>query len=184
MAVTNFTNTEEVVPEGDGIFAQWRQHAYGLDERTPEGKKFWLDYFQVEKGIYEQLLDNPDEVVKGTVKELAEKYGTTIERMVGFLDGIDDSLKTSNNLEEITEDSEVSLDFDTEKLYMNMVGCDAEWLYTLEQWDKIFDKEKQKELYKTEKSSRTIKRDAPKIGRNDPCPCGSGKKYKKCCMNK
>ncbi|MED4986482.1 SEC-C metal-binding domain-containing protein, partial [Geobacillus stearothermophilus] len=22
------------------------------------------------------------------------------------------------------------------------------------------------------------------IGRNDPCPCGSGKKYKKCCMNK
>ena len=27
----------------------------------------------------------------------------------------------------------------------------------------------------------TIKRDAAKIGRNDPCPCGSGKKYKKCC---
>jgi preprotein translocase subunit SecA len=24
---------------------------------------------------------------------------------------------------------------------------------------------------------------APKVGRNDPCPCGSGKKYKKCCMN-
>ena len=24
----------------------------------------------------------------------------------------------------------------------------------------------------------------PKVGRNDPCPCGSGKKYKKCCMNK
>ncbi|MBX7226596.1 MAG: SEC-C domain-containing protein [Chitinophagales bacterium] len=23
---------------------------------------------------------------------------------------------------------------------------------------------------------------APKIGRNDSCPCGSGKKYKKCCM--
>ena len=22
----------------------------------------------------------------------------------------------------------------------------------------------------------------PKVGRNDPCPCGSGKKYKKCCM--
>lgn len=24
----------------------------------------------------------------------------------------------------------------------------------------------------------------PKIGRNDPCPCGSGKKYKKCCLSK
>jgi SEC-C motif-containing protein len=27
----------------------------------------------------------------------------------------------------------------------------------------------------------TIVRDSPKVGRNDPCPCGSGKKYKKCC---
>ncbi|MDD3448692.1 MAG: YchJ family protein [Gammaproteobacteria bacterium] len=27
----------------------------------------------------------------------------------------------------------------------------------------------------------TVRRDAPKVGRNDPCPCGSGKKYKKCC---
>ncbi|HJR08643.1 MAG TPA: preprotein translocase subunit SecA [Pyrinomonadaceae bacterium] len=28
---------------------------------------------------------------------------------------------------------------------------------------------------------RTVTRDSPKVGRNDPCPCGSGKKYKKCC---
>jgi len=28
----------------------------------------------------------------------------------------------------------------------------------------------------------TFERDAPKVGRNDPCPCGSGKKYKKCCL--
>ena len=27
----------------------------------------------------------------------------------------------------------------------------------------------------------TVRRDEPKVGRNDPCPCGSGKKYKKCC---
>ncbi|MCP4676284.1 MAG: hypothetical protein GY854_12390 [Deltaproteobacteria bacterium] len=27
----------------------------------------------------------------------------------------------------------------------------------------------------------TVKRDQPKVGRNDPCPCGSGRKYKKCC---
>ena len=26
----------------------------------------------------------------------------------------------------------------------------------------------------------TVRRDEPKVGRNDPCPCGSGKKYKKC----
>ena len=30
-------------------------------------------------------------------------------------------------------------------------------------------------------SVQTLKRDEPKVGRNDDCPCGSGKKYKKCC---
>ena len=30
----------------------------------------------------------------------------------------------------------------------------------------------------------TFRRDMPKVGRNDLCPCGSGKKYKSCCMNK
>ncbi|MEN6403156.1 MAG: SEC-C metal-binding domain-containing protein [Armatimonadia bacterium] len=29
---------------------------------------------------------------------------------------------------------------------------------------------------------RTVSNGEPKIGRNDPCPCGSGKKYKACCM--
>ncbi len=32
--------------------------------------------------------------------------------------------------------------------------------------------------------TQTVFRDAPKIGRNEPCPCGSGKKYKKCCLGK
>ena len=36
---------------------------------------------------------------------------------------------------------------------------------------------------KAEKTGKqeTIRRDMPKVGRNDPCPCGSGKKYKNCC---
>ena len=32
-----------------------------------------------------------------------------------------------------------------------------------------------------ERKQEPVRRDAPKIGRNDPCPCGSGKKYKHCC---
>jgi len=31
--------------------------------------------------------------------------------------------------------------------------------------------------------SKTYQRTSPKVGRNDPCPCGSGKKYKKCCLD-
>ena len=56
------------------VLKEWRDYAYGLDDRTPEGKQFWLNYFGVEQGIYKQLLKNPDEIVTGTVKELAEKY--------------------------------------------------------------------------------------------------------------
>ena len=106
------------------LLSQWRDYAYGFDDRTPEGKQFWFDYFQAEKGIYEIILANPKaDPVKGTVKALAEKFEVSIQTMIGFLDGIDDSLITSNNLDEVTEDSEVTLGIDYEKLYMNMVEC-------------------------------------------------------------
>lgn len=39
-------------------------------------------------------------------------------------------------------------------------------------------------IFKAAEDDRTIHNTAKKIGRNDPCPCGSGKKYKKCCLNK
>ena len=163
-----------------GLLKDWRDHAYGLDERTPEGQNFWKEYFTVEKGIYEKLLADPKQVVEGTIRALAESYGPDMETMNGVMDGIDESLITSNDLDNVTEETKVVIRIDPEKLYMNMVQCNAEWLYTLPQWDAIFTKEKQEELYKKEKSSHTVIK-PPKIGRNDPCPCGSGKKYKKCC---
>ncbi|MBP5745884.1 MAG: SEC-C domain-containing protein, partial [Lachnospiraceae bacterium] len=92
-----------------------------------------------------------------------------------------DSLKTPNPIEEMDEDTVVSLEYDKELLYKNMVAASADWLYNLEQWDSIFTKEKKEELYKEQKRSTTVVNDAPKIYPNDPCPCGSGKKYKKCC---
>ena len=163
-----------------GLLQTWRELAYEREMSERDSQIFWANYFNIEKGIYEKILANPDEVVSGTVKELAEKYGTELMIMVGFLDGIDESLKTPNNIEEMTEDTVVSLDFDKELLYKNMVECKAEWLYTLPQWDSLLSEEMRKELYKTQKLSHTVNA-APKVGRNDPCPCGSGKKYKKCC---
>ena len=100
--------------------------------------------------------------------------------MTGFLDGIDESLKERNPLETMEEDTPVNLIFDKELLYKNMVDAKADWLYNLPQWDKIFTPEKRKELYLEQKKSGTVVK-AHKIGRNDPCPCGSGKKYKFCC---
>lgn len=162
------------------LLEQWRDMAY--DETADRGqlKRFWGSYFQIEKEIYEQLLENPDEEVKGTVKELASKYGQEVMTMVGFLDGINESLKVENPIETMDEDTQVSLGFDKEKLYKNMVAAKADWLYELPQWKEIYPEEELKRLYKEQKESTTIRKEK-KIGRNDPCPCGSGKKYKKCC---
>ena len=162
------------------ILEQWRAIAYDQQADRNKLQRFWANYFNIEKGIYEQLLSNPDEVVTGTVKELAEKYGQDVMTMVGFLDGINDSLKTANPIETMEEDTVVSLAFDKELLYKNMIDAKADWLYGLPQWDKIFDAETKKRLYREQKQSGTVRK-AKKIGRNDPCPCGSGKKYKFCC---
>lgn len=162
------------------LLQDWRDMAYSQQTDKRQLQKFWTDYFMIEKGIYEKLLANPDEEVKGTVKELADKYGISVMTMVGFLDGIDDSLKIKNNIEEMTEDSVVSLAFDKELLYKNMVDAKADWLYNLPAWDEIFDAETKHALYLEQKKSGTVVV-GKKIGRNDPCPCGSGKKYKKCC---
>lgn len=161
------------------LLEQWRAMAY--DQKADRGKlqKFWAVYFNTEKEIYAQLLKNPDEVVKGTVKELSEKYHVDLMTMVGFLDGINDSLKVANPIETMDENTEVNLGFDKELLYKNMVDAKADWLYELPEWNDIFDQEKQKALYREQKKSGTIVK-GHKVGRNDPCPCGSGKKYKFC----
>ena len=162
---------------------QWQNMAYDTSKDQKTMQEFWQRYFLLEKGIYEKLLENPDEEVKGTVKELAEKYEIELMPMVGFLDGINESLVTPNPIETMEEDTEVSLAFDKEKLYRNMVEAKADWLYNLPQWEKIFDEETRKELYKDQRNAHTV-RNTVKVGRNDPCPCGSGKKYKFCCGKK
>lgn len=162
------------------LLEKWRKLAYNENEDKNKLRAFWEAYFLKEKGIYEQLLDAPETEVTGTVKELAEKYDMDLLWMAGFLDGINDSLKEANPIETMEEDTVVSLAFDKEKLYKNMVDAQAEWLYELPQWDTIFTKDRQRELYLEQKQSGTVVK-APKVGRNDPCPCGSGKKYKKCC---
>ena len=162
------------------LLQNWRDIAYNQEADKKQLQRFWQRYFLLEKGVYEQLLENPDEKVEGTVKELAEKYKVDVMTMVGFLDGINDSLVIPNPIEEMEEDTVVTLAYDKELLYKNMVDAKADWLYNLPMWDEIFTEEQKKTLYMEQKKSGTVIK-GKKIGRNDPCPCGSGKKYKYCC---
>ena len=128
------------------LLNQWRDMAYDQSADKGQLQRFWASYFEKEKNIYAELLKNPAETVKGTVKELAEKYGVDIMTMTGFLDGINDSLKEANPIEEMEEDTVVNLGFDTPLLYKNMVAAEADWLYNLPEWNEIYDEETRKQL--------------------------------------
>ena len=147
------------------LLQDWQSVAYNEKTDKAQLQAFWNNYFELEKNVYQRLLADPDDVVEGTVKELADKFGLDIMTMTGFLDGINDSLVTPNPIEEMEEDTHVSLAFDKEKLYMNMVDARADWLYNLPQWNDIFDEKTRKELYKRQKDSTTFRREGKKIGR-------------------
>ena len=165
------------------LLDHWKKIAYDETVGSDKLQKIWGSYFAREKDMYQKLLSEPEKYAKGTVKELAEAFGQDIMTMTGFLDGINDSLVEKNPIETMEEDTEVNLVFDHALLYKNMVAAQADWLYNLEEWDKYYDEATKKQLYKEQKISTTIVKEA-KVYPNDPRPCGSGKKYKKCCGRK
>ena len=135
---------------------------------------------QEEAEIYKYLLENKEETVTGTVSELAKKFNIDDVTFVGFIDGVNTSLNTELDVNNLTSDSKISLDLNFEKLYFNMLDAKADWLYNLEQWNDILTEEQKKTIKKEYDKTKTVVKEV-KIGRNDPCVCGSGKKYKKCC---
>ncbi|MGN0709815.1 MAG: SEC-C metal-binding domain-containing protein, partial [Anaerovoracaceae bacterium] len=124
-----------------------------------------------------------DEKLEGTIKELSGKFGCRPAIFEGFLDGVQPSLKDPDSLGDIKtfdENTKVSVDVDTKTLYTNMLKANADHLYTLPEWKNVLSDEEREELTKEYKKSK-IYHAPKKVGRNDPCPCGSGKKYKNCC---
>ena len=147
-------------------------------------------YYQLEKGVYEKILeaypDNAD-LLNGQVLALSRKFGfnaSNMEIFVGFLDGIKSSLTNGDDidLDAIDDNYELKLVIDYEKLYYNMRDAKADWLYNIPAWKNILSDEKRQEITKEYRDANIAHSD--KIGRNDPCPCGSGKKYKNCCGKK
>jgi uncharacterized protein YchJ len=160
------------------LYEQWFGTAYNRDGRIND--RLWNDYLPREQKIYEYILSEKVTELKGTVKELAEKFDMNPVYVLGFVDGINDTQEPQIELENMTEETEVDVKIDFEVLYKKMVEYKADHLYSLPQWSNIFTDEQLKSFYKEQKRSTTVVKDH-KVGRNDPCPCGSGKKYKHCC---
>ncbi|MDD7408854.1 MAG: SEC-C metal-binding domain-containing protein [Firmicutes bacterium] len=142
--------------------------------------QFWDEYSGAETRIYRDILSHKSNIYTGKVGEKSAELGVKECIFVGFLDGINDSLNEPIDFEHMESDSEFKLDIDFEKLYFNMQDAHADYLYGLPEWNDILSEEKRAEITKAYRKSKTVVK-PKKIGRNDSCPCGSGKKYKNCC---
>lgn len=161
-----------------GLYEQWKEMTEGRRSQE-EYNNFWNGYLEKETQNYRYILENRQNKLEGKLGELAAKFGMEPAVFTGFLDGINTSLVNKVDLDSLDTESELSLEIDFEKLYWNMHEAKADWLYNLEQWDGILTKEKRDEITREFRLSKMAV--SSKVGRNDPCPCGSGKKYKKCC---
>lgn len=160
------------------LISNWRDMTN--QEMTPkEHKEFWDEYFALETEAYKKILDRKEDFYEDKLSSLAAEFGMDDTVFAGFMDGINSSLVKEYDLEKLKESTLVSLKVDFDKLYYNMLEAKAKWLYTLSEWNNIFSEDKRRQIrdkWRTDKQAVS-----KKIERNAPCPCGSGKKYKKCC---
>ncbi len=85
------------------LLDEWRSIAYDYTKSKEEIDIFWENYFIKEAQFYDKLLNISEHPILDTIENFACKFNVDIITMVGFLDGINDSLKIPNNIENITE---------------------------------------------------------------------------------
>ena len=162
------------------LYATWQQVAQA--QQTQEAyNTFWATYFDAETKNYKKILANHDKVFSGKLADLAKEFDMDPVTFTGFLDGANTSVANGElDLDALDEESELSLAFDFDRLYINMHNAKADWLYNLPEWSNVRTEEQRRELTNQYRAEKVFVA-PPTVGRNDPCPCGSGKKYKKCC---
>ena len=146
---------------------------------SKDAAEFYNTYLETETSAYKAILGEKNPYLQGSVEELSGRFNMEDWVFAGFIDGINTSLKEKADDEALESDTVLDCEIDFHKLYYNMLNAKAQWLYTLDEWDGIMSKEERADIKKQFTIDHTAVRD--KVGRNDPCPCGSGKKYKKCC---
>ena len=164
------------------LFELWNNYGEDAKERSVEEyKKVVENYLGRERDVYAYLLSHTDEIVEGTIAELGKRFNMNEVEFLGFVDGINTSLVNGEyDLTDFTGESTVRLEFDLKKLYWNMLDAKAEWLYNLPQWKTLLTDIERAEIKREYNKTKTVVK-AKKVGRNEACPCGSGKKYKQCC---
>ena len=161
------------------IYETW-ENMQELCQSEMQQRELWNTYYIQETEAYKIILGEKNFNLKATAKELAEKFSMEPAILAPFLDGINTSLGKEVDVKNVEEETEVELTIIPEKLFYNMLNAKAEWLYKLKEWEDVLPEEKRTEITRSwRQEQQAVSQNT--VGRNDPCPCGSGKKYKKCC---
>lgn len=163
-----------------GVYQDWLTLAQ-IQRSQEDQQAFWKSYFDAERDNYSKILDRIDQPYTGKLVDLAKEFNMEKEVFAGFIDGINSSLAAGEyDLDELADDSDISLAVDKQKLYYNMLDAKADWLFGLPQWEELLSLEEREDITKQFRHDKVFIAEK-KPGRNDPCSCGSGKKYKNCC---
>lgn len=160
------------------LYSQWKDMAEA-ERSSKDNQAFWDEYFGLETEAYKKILERKENFFEDKLSALADELGMSAVVFAGFMDGINISLTKEYALDKLKESSAVTLSVDFEKLYYNMLEAKARWLYTLSGWDDILSDDRRLKIRDRWRQDRQAV--SSKTGRNAPCPCGSGKKHKKCC---
>ncbi|MBR2860272.1 MAG: SEC-C domain-containing protein [Clostridia bacterium] len=161
------------------IYETW-ENMQNMCQSEMQQRELWGKYYMDETEAYKKILGDKTFVLKGTVKEIADSLNLETVIFAPFADGINTSLEKELDTKALEEETEIEMTILPEKLYYNMLSAKAKWLYELKEWDGVLDKEKRLEITRVWRSDHQAVSNKT-VGRNDPCPCGSGKKYKNCC---
>ncbi len=161
-------------------FSEWQTRIEDSTDRE-QYQAFVQNYYELETEAYRRILGGYPATVSGAAADVAGQLGFDGDMVtfLGFLDGINETLRQALDLADIADGTAIALDIDFEKLYVKMHEAKADWLYGLEAWDNVLDAARRADLAKAWRQSKIAV--SSKVGRNDPCPCGSGKKFKQCC---
>jgi len=154
--------TEKVVKEVEKVALYKDTYFYSIDVlakiKTEQAEEALLRLFDQTKDITAKTL-----IADALCQQLSVNAIPKIEKLLE--DGFDASM----------------LDLE-ESLYANLVLNKINYPYLEQMKASLEEKERHYQEIQKQLANPIRKTKTEKIGRNDPCPCGSGKKYKKCCM--
>ena len=188
----------EVVPMGEWLPLVWgpdETHAPEFEEPAHAGIVVELILRHM-NGIVSSFIDDPDEFTPLFYAATDEQNGEQVDDaepwVIGFLQGVDLRRDAWQPLfddeagqawlrplillgaDDLSEEEQAQRQTPSQRRALS-----SQVAHSIVEIQRYWGE--RRELAYQHMSAATVRREAPKVGRNDPCPCGSGKKFKKCC---